>query len=541
MVCGYLASFLPSSSSASASSSSGPNIDLFGEIVVLPRDDEKEARLCEVRGDAVGGIYLYAHQFSSCSSEEIPVEELSAMGRLPAMAEARDEYLQLLDEYRGERVELGASFISGLLNDIALNVPNETLVIKWKGGAGVISNQVISDIRRRHSLIVNGKSLLNPNSHDDFIELIIRDWSDPHRAKATFERCLSLLDGDFNLTSHVMKLTTQATLTRLYARIQALFFNEKIHSTLVCIRQDIFIETRFGGVAAVTYRSIWKGFDFENPEMALDKYLTASIVMKQDIAELTNGRAKGAVATLYTSKFFSTLKEAESCNFDIYFWPSGAETVADYMHKVESTVAVEEKMPLFICHTWEEPLKHLLRERSARGFIPELLFTDLSCIQRITVNDESTASLDNPEMANTIYQHCLALFGDPNLAQMALCLASKGIYSDLKLMFQSRYTNPLLDRHVDCKQYEITIRSDASDCINIELESIWSILDLSKQPPTDLKFMSIKILAPVSRGNLSQGLVKLLEEAEALLSPFYPSIEEAKSYAHNDFSDWIRV
>ena len=384
------------------------NLDRFTVLEETDYEGMKK-KYCELVKGADGNYFLKPI-IGSDSNTSNNIELPSTEG-WPASAESEDEYWELLNGYNGGVLTRDSSKVSNLLNDIALNIPNSKVYIDIKKGLKLcVPDQVILDILRTDEICINDEVIYTNASPNADLDSIL---SDEMRAKLLFEKCMSNLENNFELTKNALKLLTQASMSHLGVLINWRFININLLLGIRCHRQASKIELK-GSTVSITYNTIWEIVALDGREVD-PHYMKACVKISILKKDLEVGSAGNAEMVETCSSFFKSLEDLES-NESL---PSEVDSMDLYLKKIEKYTDCFYPIDFY-------PGDFKTQQDHRRGLPMKLNQTSLNFVLYImTLNKElmnSIFSIINVELPRYIESEAKRIFENKKLSYIPLYL-----------------------------------------------------------------------------------------------------------------------
>jgi len=493
----------------------------FDEFNVIERCNLVSVHIkrCKLVKDIVGGYYFKT--IETLDSElygDIMDREHNSDGSIitagwPAEAKTMEEYWALVDEYPGGFIERPPSYVSDLLNDVELNVPDSRVKINLPCNKKMsVSHQVLTDLRRRHKITVNGNAVYDMESANDQAENFMQNWSDEEQAAVTFKDCVEALSGNFQLTSNALLLQTQATQVPLTEMILKRFLCQDPIIIPTNLRDHIIIDTHSCGITTVSIVSIWCLIDYENNSQPMNrkfmKTVTEFTILTKDLEAKIPGEA---ITYEKCSKFFDNEIDAEECELNITQWPSSANSITEYFQRMDQYISKSERVhSLMVNNIFSS---HLDLQNVPVISLPNLIFHSSHNIHSVKINEEIVFSDNDTDDQNLINIHnqnaylklLKCLENDINFTNKLMGLSVNGIINYLKMMCSVRFSNLDLNREARCLSIDLDLIVNSIGGVNISVNCLWGISDFSHGDMFIENYLTVQAELETSKQKLMGG------------------------------------
>ncbi|MEC7839424.1 MAG: hypothetical protein VX777_05250 [Chlamydiota bacterium] len=417
----------------------------------------------------------------------------------PVEAKTKEEYWSLIDRYPGGIVERKSTYIDDLLNDDDLNVPDSKVLIETGSGEmGAISRQVVSDIRRRSKVVINGRTVFDMQAADSLSEALMESWPDEEKAAVTIKECLKAFNGNWALTKNALLLQTQATQAPLTTLVLSRFQYLEPIVNPSCVRDIITIQSHESGITTLYIVSLWCLKDYGDGGPSVERrFMKTAIEIAILTKDLEAKRAGDAITYEKCSKFFKTHAEAEECDLRGASWPSGAKSLDIYNDLLQECFNLPEVIqPLMV--------KSLFMGESELSNLSVLEVVDFfinsnPLLQKISLNGECVYCADHSDslivkrerLQGGYLQIFRSMDKNFDLTHRLLCFSLNGVQNHIDMICASRFSNAKLGKETQCINYEVDFSIDLKGNIVTAFRGLWEISDLSDYERAMPKYLNV--------------------------------------------------
>ncbi len=468
-------------------------IEPIEEFVVIESNEFRgfKKKLCRLVKGVTGEDYLkpikeYPTEYQGPCHSDIELDDrgLPTVEGWPASAKTVEEYWEGIQAYPGGSLRRQDAYVRNLLNDIALNIQNESVTVVLDSKHYPILDQVVSDLRRTSIIQINGKKLFDIKGKGS-VERFVRECPKLDAVRITYTECLEALNNNYPLTSNALKLSTQATMGHLGTIITQRFLNPDLLMFLRCPTQSVIINTKDSGITTIFYNTIWNVWHEQCECTSCDKerYLAASVEISILTKDLEKSIVKASMVYEKCSPFVETYEEAENWNLHLYDLPSGALDLEGYDRAMLEFVNKMESLEKLYCYSilrCYSKYQTLTIEKFPQAFFGSAL--PLRSLrfngEEIYPNEAEYISL-SPDIRNQkSYLRFLKLMGnDIELTNRALCFCLHGLNEYVTNLCQEQFTNLTLKREAKCIDYSVDILIGDNEVFEVTVDSTWGIRD----------------------------------------------------------------
>lgn len=458
----------------------------------------------------------------------------------PASVETEEDYWSVFQTFDGFQKEYPALYVSDLLSDQALDVPHEKMFIDnfdGNGGSRAISRQVITDIRRCDSIIINGVSIYEGTNRAAPFEIVIKDFVDEQKARATFLRGVEALKNKFHLAFNVFKFTTQATLAHISAIIMTRFYHMDLKIGVRCIEQKIIIDTNSRGITTISFNTIWELFEAENGK-SLNKFMKAVVEMRIATDDLAIGYVGDAVAFERCSKFYDTQELALKCLLDNGFGISVAKSALEFEAKIQQFQGKETSLSLLEAKSLTYGLEPEYTTISNSSIDSNKIkyfdhFSKLATMEIGEVCVYGEMDRDDPRHYSSVkedllFQQCKERCQwDRKTTATYLLLCSRCL-EDMSAIATSQFTSIDTGHSMTNLDFDIHIRErKGTKVVEISITTMWKLSDQRSLGKTFTKFLKFTAKLQAKKSDPTSSLLAV-NGLKHLFSKFYDKESEAR-------------